>query len=92
MLGRQFDAAGIDPRVLEKKVVALVAGKNLSGDPMFAYIEMTLANLYSLKAKIAAQEDFSAIQFGSVLQAGAGLPSRDLRKQMAAKYEMVDLS
>ena len=91
MLGRHAYEAPVNAALMEKKAVVLVQAKNLSGDPIYAYVELTLASLRSLRAKMASKDDFNPSQYGSILAAGVGAPSQDLKRSMKEKYNLVDL-
>src|SRR4051812_38059895 len=79
-----------DEELLDKMVVIFLQGKNVFGDRIYSYVELALRNLKTLKAKMDSGEDFSPSDFGTVIAAGTGYPSDELKAEMAATYNMVD--
>ncbi len=49
---------------------------------------MSVRNVKALKAKMEAGENFSPSDFGAVVAAGKGDPDEELKKEMAAQYNM----
>jgi hypothetical protein len=72
-------------------VVALVQGTNLFGDKIYSYVEMQLGEFIKMARKIRDNENFKAADYGTVLSAGRGVPSPELRREMATKYKLVDV-
>lgn len=81
----------IDESLLLEKVVILLQGKNVYGDPIFTYLQLTLKSLQQLRDKMRKQEDFMPAEYGAVLAAGKGEPSPELRSEMAVTHNMIDV-
>ena len=81
----------ITEQLLEEKVVILMQGKNVYGDPIYAYVQLSLRNLYHMKQSVQKGENFMPSDFGTVLAAGTGEPSAELRSEMAVTYNMYDV-
>tara|TARA_B100000989_G_C19500040_1_gene453822 strand:- start:516 stop:884 length:369 start_codon:yes stop_codon:yes gene_type:complete len=81
----------IDEELLDEKVVILLSGNNLFGDRIFSYLELTLRNLIELRNKMQKGENFMPADFGTVIAAGKGEPSDELRAEMAVTYNMIDV-
>lgn len=77
--------------MLNENVVILLQGKNVFGDKIFSYLELTLNALQELKAKMRTNDNFMPSDFGTVLAAGKGDPSDELRSEMAVTYNMIDV-
>lgn len=77
--------------MLNENVVILMQGKNVFGDKIFSYLELTLNALQELKAKMRTNDNFMPSDFGTVLAAGKGDPSDELRSEMAVTYNMIDV-
>jgi hypothetical protein len=73
----------LDEQLLNEKVVILLQGKNVYGDQIFTYLQLTLRSLQLLRAKMVKTEDFMPAEYGTVLAAGKGEPSAELRSEMA---------
>lgn len=81
----------IDEALLNEKVVILLQGKNVYGDQIFTYLQLTLRSLQQLREKMRKQEDFMPAEYGTVLAAGKGEPSVELRSEMAVTHNMIDV-
>ena len=81
----------VDDEALNEKVVVLLQGKNIYGDPIYTYIQLTLKNLISLRDKMLSRADFMPAEYGTVIAAGKGEPSAELRSEMAVTYNMIDV-
>jgi hypothetical protein len=81
----------IDEALLNEKVVILLQGKNIYGDQIFTYLQLTLRSLQQLRDKMRKQEDFMPAEYGAVLAAGRGEPSPELRSEMAVTHNMIDV-
>ncbi|MBY0356131.1 MAG: hypothetical protein K2Q12_10460 [Rickettsiales bacterium] len=81
----------ITEQLLEESVVILMQGKNVYGDPIYAYVQLSLRNLYGMKQAVQKGDNFMPSDFGSVLAAGTGEPSAELRSEMAVTYNMYDV-
>ncbi len=80
----------IDEELLDEEVVIFLKGKNVYNDPTYAYIKLTLRNLQKLKTAIETSDNFMPSDFGTVLAAGRGEPSDEIKSEMALTYNMVD--
>lgn len=81
----------IDEALLLEKVVILLQGKNVYADQIFTYLQLTLKSLQQLRDKMRKQEDFMPAEYGTVLAAGKGEPSPELRSEMAVTHNMIDV-
>ena len=81
----------LDEALLNEKVVILLEGKNIYGDPIFTYLELSLRSLLQLRDKMRKAEDFMPAEYGTVLAAGRGEPSPEMRSEMAVTHNMVDV-
>ena len=77
----------LDDALLNEKVVILLQGKNVYGDPIFTYLQLTLKSLQQLRDKMRKTEDFMPAEYGTVLAAGKGEPSAE----MAVTHNMIDV-
>lgn len=81
----------VDEELLNEKGVILLQGKNIYGDQIFTYLELTLKSLIQLREKMRRQEDFMPAEYGTVLAAGKGEPSTELKSEMAVTHNMIDV-
>lgn len=81
----------IDEDLLDEEVIFFMQGKNSFGDAIYSYVLLTLRNLQRLKKALDEKVKFHPSDFGTVVAAGKGVPSDELRAEMAATYNMVDL-
>ena len=76
---------------LNELVVVLVVGKNMFGDDIFSYVQLPLHRFKEMAVKMVRNENFKSSDYGTVLAAGRGLPSAELKKEMADNYNMFDI-
>lgn len=81
----------VDDNLLKERVVILLQGKNIYGDQIFTYLQMTLQGLQQLRDKMRKGEDFMPAEYGTVLAAGKGEPTAEMRSEMAITHNMVDV-
>lgn len=62
--------------------VILVQGKNAFGDDIYCYLKLPLKNIQSLQDTLAGNKGFVPSKFGTVLAAGRGEPSDDVRREI----------
>jgi hypothetical protein len=83
--------APLDADLLEKEVVILVQAKNFFGDNVFSYVQLTFSNLNQMMKKMVTNESFLPSDYGTVLAAGRGDPSDELKEEMRTTYNLVDI-
>lgn len=81
----------LDDALLNEKVVILLQGKNIYSDQIFTYLQLSLRSLQMLRDKMRAGDDFMPAEYGTVLAAGKGEPSAEMRSEMAVMHNMVDV-
>lgn len=81
----------LDEALLDEEVVIYITGKNIYNDPTYAYIKLQLRNIQKLKDAIDANDKFMPSDFGTVLAAGKGEPSDEIKAEMALTYNLVDV-
>lgn len=81
----------LDEELLSEKVVILLQGKNIYGDGIFTYLQLSLKSLQQLRDKMRKMEDFMPAEYGEVLAAGKGEPGPEMRSEMALTHNMIDV-
>ena len=81
----------IDESLLDEEVVIFMQGKNVFEDRIYSYIKLPLRNLQRLKTALTNNENFIPSDFGTVLFAGKGEPTPELRSEMAVTYGLIDV-
>ena len=81
----------LSEEVLDQEGVIFLTGKNTFGDTVYSYLKITIRNLQKLKEALAKGEHFMPSDFGTVLAAGKGEPSQELRSEMAVTYKLIDV-
>jgi hypothetical protein len=81
----------LDDSLLDEEMVVLLQGKNAYGDPIYSYLQLTLRRFRELREAAKGGRDFSPSEYGSVLAAGQGSPSAELRSEMAVTYNLIDI-
>lgn len=79
-----------EENLLKDEVVILLQGKNTFGDGIFSYLKLNLKALIELRRAMLQGVDFMPSDFGTVLAAGRGEPSSELKSEMAVTYKMID--
>lgn len=69
--------------------VILLQGKNSFGDMIYSYVKVGLPNIKLLYAAMNSGEDFSPSDFGEIIAAGKGMPTEEIRAEMANSYSML---
>lgn len=80
----------IDESLMKDEVVILLQGKNRFGDAIFSYVKLNLEKLIEMKRSMLRGQDFMPSDFGTVLAAGRGEPTPELRSEMMVRYKMID--
>jgi len=81
----------VDETFLESEVVILLQGNNVFGDPVYSYVKMIGRKLKDLFLKMEKGENFTPSDYGTVVAAGRGEPTQELKDEMRAEYNMVDI-
>lgn len=81
----------VDNKLLDETIVILLQGKNSFGDPIFSYLKITLGKFRELSEHVKTNSDFNPSDWGTVIAAGTGEPSAELRAEMAITYNLVDV-
>lgn len=80
----------VDDSYLDEEVVILLQGKNSFNDRIFSYLKLTFRNFLVMREVMALKKPFLPSDFGTVLAAGKGDPTPELRSEMAIAYQLVD--
>jgi hypothetical protein len=81
----------VDEEMLKEVVVILLQGKNVYGDQIYTYLKLSLKNLIAMREKMVKKQDFMPGEYGEVVAAGKGVPSAELRSEMAVTHNMIDV-
>lgn len=76
--------------LMEEFVVILMQGKNSFGDKVYCYLEITIRKMKELRAKMVAGEGFSPSDFGTVVAAGRGEPTPEVKAELSLTYKIID--
>lgn len=81
----------LDEALLDEEVVIFMTGRNVYGDQTYAYLKLSLRNMHKLKLAMDAGQQFMPSDFGTVLAAGKGQPSDEVKAEMALTYNLIDI-
>jgi len=81
----------LSEQTLNEEAVILLQGVNTFGDRVFSYLKLTVRNYLKLKDALKNGDKFFPSEFGTVLAAGKGEPSQELRSEMAVTHKLVDI-
>lgn len=76
---------------LDVEIIILLQGDNMFGNPVYSYLQATGRNLKEMFAKMQSGENFKPSDYGTVLAAGSGEPTDEVREEMKNTYNMVDV-
>lgn len=77
--------------VLDDPVVILMQGKNTFGDRIYAYLKLTVKDLTKLKAAMDAGTPFNPSDLGTVVAAGSGEPTDEVKAEIASLYKILNV-
>lgn len=89
-LGKPDALNGAGGGLFDESVVILMQGKNTFGDRIYSYVKLTLADLKRMQGAIQAGNPFNPSDFGSVVAAGKGEPTDEIRAEIASAYKILD--
>lgn len=76
---------------LDVEIIILLQGANMFGDDVFAYLQIVGRNLKEMFGKMQKNENFKPADFGTVLAAGRGEPSAEVREEMMTTYNLLEV-
>jgi len=89
--GKHVSPDLVSDEFLDTVIVILLKGNNLFGDAVYSYLQLDGRSLKAMFAKMQAGENFKPADFGTVLAAGRGEPTQDVRDEMAMTHNMIDV-
>jgi tetratricopeptide (TPR) repeat protein len=81
----------VSAEYLDTEIVILLQGTNLFGQRVYSYVLLTGRRLKRMFAMMQAGENFKPANFGTVITAGIGEPSQEVRDEMKRRYDMIDV-
>lgn len=90
VLGKKGGAPDFASLLKDESTVILLRGKNVFGDIIYCYLKITFGDMEKLQAAMAGTEAFNISDFGSVLAAGRGEPTAEVKAEIAASYPMLE--
>lgn len=78
-----YDMSKVD---MNKFVVILLYGKNSFGDTIYSYLKITLGGIEKLKAAMLLGLPFTPSDFGSIIAAGRGEPTDEVKAEIGGMY------
>lgn len=83
-------ADALEKNILQENVVILMQGKNTFGDRIYSYLKLTVENLLKMQEAIKGGLQFNPSDFGTVVAAGKGEPTNEVKAEVAQMYKVVD--
>lgn len=74
----------------DEYAVMLLQGKNLFGDMIYSYVKVAMGDIKRLYAAMQSGANFNPSDFGTVVAAGKGEPTPELKAEMATTYHMLE--
>ena len=67
----------------------LIQGRNTFGDEIYTYLKVSLNQIDEVKLQLTSGENFVPSHYGTVLAAGRGKPSDDIKREVGQPEFMV---
>lgn len=74
----------------DEYAVILLQGKNVFGDMIYCYLKVALPDIDRLQAALQSDDSFNASDFGSVVAAGKGEPTPEVKAEVALTYPLLE--
>ena len=74
----------------DRFVVLLLHGKNSFDDKIYSFLKIKLPDLQRLKSAILAGNGFTPSDFGTVIAAGLGNPTDEVRAEISSSFDVLD--
>lgn len=81
----------VEDQFLDSEIVILLEGTNLFGDAVYSYLKLNGRNLKEMFGKMKSRQNFKPADFGTVLAAGRGKPTTEIRQEMVQTHNMIDV-
>ncbi|MEI7668600.1 MAG: hypothetical protein WCJ33_00780 [Pseudomonadota bacterium] len=89
--GKYVSPDMVSDEFLDTIIVILLQGNNIFGDSVYSYLELNGASLRKVFSCMQTGENFKPADFGTVLAAGRGEPSDEVKEEMKKEYNMIDV-
>lgn len=76
--------------VLDEDVVILMQGKNTFGDRIYSYLKAKVKDVLRMQSAIKAGQPFNPSDFGTVVAAGKGEPTDEVKAEISSTYKVLD--
>lgn len=76
--------------LLDETGVILMQGKNPFGDRIYAYLKLSVKDFMRMQEAVKKGEPFNPSDFGSVVAAGKGDPTDEVKAEIASMYRILD--
>jgi len=73
----------------DEYAVMLLQGKNTFGDMIYSYVKVAMPDIKHLYAAMQSGANFNPSDFGTVVAAGKGEPTPEIRAEMNNTYHML---
>lgn len=73
----------------DELTVVLLQGKNVFGDMIYCYVQLTFPDLQRLQTALTLDESFNPSDFGTVVAAGKGEPPEEVKAEIATTYKVL---
>lgn len=70
--------------------IVFLQGKNTFGDLVYCYVKVMLPDIKKMHAILEADAGFNPNDFGTVVTAGKGSPTEEVKLELAMQFPMLD--
>lgn len=89
-ISKAGSGAELSDQLSADEVVILLQGKNNFGDRIFSYLKLTLQDMMRMQTAVLSGQPFNPSDFGTVVAAGKGEPTDEVKSEISALYRIID--
>jgi hypothetical protein len=89
--GKGVSPSLVKDEFLDVEIIILLQGTNMFGDNVYAYLQIVGRNLKEMFGKMQKGDNFKPADFGTVLAAGRGEPTAEVREEMMTTYNLLEV-
>jgi hypothetical protein len=86
---KDSSTTNFDELFKDEYAVLLLQGKNSFGDIIYSYLKVAMPDIKRLYEALHAGKGFNASDFGTVVAAGKGEPTPEVKSEIASTYKML---
>jgi len=89
VLGQSGGSTNFGELLKDEYAIIFLQGKNTFGDIVYCYVKVLLPDIDKMHAILQADAGFNPNDFGTVVAAGKGDPTTEIKAELALAYPML---